>query len=183
MHQIAASLGIALPERFDFASGAAALAVVAVAGLVGWAVGRWGGPRLAGLWERRAGARAAQVGPRLCAVSRFATIWLLLAIALGLYPWPPLALFVIGLAAAAVGALAAVHVVRGLQVNRLLAWILGGFVFVAVLADAVGGLAAIAKALDGVALMIGARRLSLLDLVRIVVSLTILYLAVRLLIR
>ncbi|HEY0325839.1 MAG TPA: mechanosensitive ion channel domain-containing protein, partial [Allosphingosinicella sp.] len=157
--------------------------VTVAAVLIGWAVGRWGGPRLADLWERRVGARAAQVGPRLCGVSRYATIWLLLVIALGLYPWPPLGLFVIGLAAAAAGALAVVNLVRGLQVGRLLAWILGGFVFVAVLADAVGGLAAIAKALDGVALMIGARRLSLLDVVRIVVSLTILYLAVRLLIR
>ncbi|WP_166042363.1 mechanosensitive ion channel domain-containing protein [Sphingosinicella sp. YJ22] len=183
MHQIAASLGIALPERFDFASAAAALALVAAAALLGWAVGRWGGPHLAALWERRAGARAAQVGPRLCAVSRDLTIWLLLTLALSVYPWQPLALFLIGLAAAAAGALFAVNLVRALQVSRLLAWILGSFVFVAVLADAVGGLAAIAKALDGVALMIGARRLSLLDLVRIAVSLVVLYLGVRLLIR
>lgn len=183
MHQIAASLGIAMPERFDFASAAAALAVIAAALLLGWAAGHWGGPRLADLWERRAGTRAAQVGPRLCAVSRYATIWLLLTLALSFYPWPPLALFLTGLAAAAAGALAAVNVVRGLQVNWLLAWLLGAFVFVAALADAVGGLAAIGKALDGVALMIGARRLSLLDLVRIAVSLVILYLGVRMLIR
>ena len=183
MQQIAASLGIALPERFEFAPAAAAVGLVAAAALIGWAVGHWGGPRLAGLWERRAGARAAQVGARLCAVSRYATMWLLLTLALSVYLWPPLGLFLIGLTAAAAGALAAVNLVRGLQVNRLLAWLLGAFVFVAVLADAVGGLAAIAKALDGIALMIGARRLSLLDLVRIAVSLAILYLAVRLLIR
>jgi small-conductance mechanosensitive channel len=86
----------------------------------------------------------------------------------------------IGVVAAAAAALTIVNLVRGLHVGRMIAILLSGVVFVAVLADAIGGFTAMTRTLDGPAVMLGTRRLSLLDAIRIAVSLTVLYLVVRL---
>jgi small-conductance mechanosensitive channel len=124
--------------------------------------------------------RAEGMASRLCAVIRNLAVWLILAVALKAYGWPPLATLLLGVTAALAGCLAVVGLVRGLHVARLIAWLLGVLTFVGVLADAVGGLAAMTGTLDGVAVMLGTRRLSLLNLFQIGVSLAILYLVVRL---
>jgi len=180
IERIATNLGIPVPERFDFLAAGAAAAAILVALLIGWAAGRWIGPRATHLWERRVGTRAEGLGQRLCAIIRNGLVWMLLAIALQAYAWPPLATLLLGLAAAAAAGLAIFHLVRGLHVARLAAWLLATLTAVAVLADAVGGLGAMSETLEGVAVMIGTRRLSLLDLLQIGVSLAILYLLVRL---
>jgi small-conductance mechanosensitive channel len=180
VQEFARRLGITLPEQLDWVTAGAAALAILVAGLIGWVVGRYAGPRLARLWERRAGVRAEGIGARLCAISRYAATWLLLSVALGLYHWPPLASLLLGLFAGGAAALAVVNIVRGLHVMRPVAWLLGGALFVAVLADAVGGLAMMTATLDGIAVMAGTRRLSLLTIIQIAVSLAVLYLVVRL---
>ena len=52
--------------------------------------------------------------------------------------------------------------------------------FVAMLANAVGGLASVTGVLDGIGFPVGSRRFTLLALIQILVTLTILYTAVRL---
>jgi small-conductance mechanosensitive channel len=176
---MAASLGVTLPASPDVAAAVAAALIVVVAAALGWALGRFAGPRLAGFWERKLGTRAEGVGPRLCAIVRYLTVWLVLAIALGAGDWPPLATLLLGAGAAAAAALLARQVVRGLHLAGWIAWAVAGLLFVAVLADAVGGLTPIKQALDSVAFTIGARRLSLLMVFQIGLALLALYLVVR----
>ena len=183
MKSLAQSFGIALPQSPDLAAAAVAAAIVAAAVAAGWLLGRWLGPRLAAFWERRAGGHVEGLMPRMCAVLRYLLIWIALALALRLYPWPPVAALLLGLFAAAAAALFVRQVVRGLQLSRWIALALAAFLFVAILADAVGGLTRLTEALDGLAFTIGSRRLSLLIVIQIAAALLALYLAVRLIIR
>lgn len=183
MKALAQGLGIALPQTPDLAAAGAAAATVAAAVAAGWLLGRWLGPRLADFWEKKAGARAEGLVSRMCAVVRYLLIWIVLGLALRLYPWPPLAALLLGLFAAASAGLFVRQVVRGLQLSRWIAWALAAFLFVAILADAVGGVTPLTEALDGLAFTIGSRRLSLLIVIQIAVALLALYLAVRLVIR
>lgn len=183
MRQIAARFGVAVPDTPDLAALAVAAAIVGATLALAWAAGRWAGPRVAALWERKAGTRAEGIRPRICAMMRYLVVWLTLALALRADDWPPLAALLLGLVAAAAAALLVRQVVRGLHLSRWIAWALAAFLFVAILADAVGGLAPITGALDGMAFMIGSRRLSLLNLIQIAVALLALYLVVRFAIR
>ena len=173
------AFGIDVPDTPDLASIAVAAAIVALAVLAGWALGRWAGPRLVALWESRLGERAEALVPRICAVVRYASIWLVLAIVLRVEPWRPFAALLLGLFAALAAALLIRHVARGLRLPSWIASLLAAFLFVAILADAVGGLKPIMDALDRVAFTIGSRRLSLLHLVQIGAALLALYVAVR----
>ncbi|MDQ4088178.1 MAG: hypothetical protein M3177_09265, partial [Pseudomonadota bacterium] len=88
MRQLAAGLGIPVPETPDLAAaGIAALIILATLALA-WAAGRWGGPRIVGFWERRAGPHGEGLAPRMCAIIRYLTVWILLALALRANAWP-----------------------------------------------------------------------------------------------
>ena len=180
MRQAAQDLGITLPDTHGMAAAAVAALIVALAAAAGWAVGKYAGPRLAAHWERKAGEGAEAIVPRLCAVVRYLLIWLVLAIALRVEPWPPLASLILGLFAAIAAAALVRHVARGLRASRWVSWLLAAFLFVATLAEAVGGLKPLMETLDSVAYTIGNRRLSLLNLVQIAAALLALYLVVRL---
>ena len=177
---MAASLGFARPGTADlFALGIAA-GIAAGTILVAWLAGRWAGPRIADFWERKAGARAEGLVPRACALVRYLIIWPVLVLALRLYHWPPAAAFLLGLAAAGAAALVVRNVVRGVNLPRWVAWALALFLFVAILADAVGGLDKVTGPLDALAFTVGSRRLSLLALIQILIGLLALYAAVKL---
>jgi small-conductance mechanosensitive channel len=179
MRQSAQQLGIVLPDTHALAAAVMAALIVVLTLVAAWAIGRWAGPRLAGLWERRFGDGPEALIPRLCAIVRYLLIWMVLAIALRLEPWPPLAAMLLGLFAALAAALLVRHIARALKLPRWVAWLLAALLFVAILADAVGGLKPIRDALDQVAFRIGSRRLSLLSLVRIATALLVLYVVVR----
>jgi small-conductance mechanosensitive channel len=179
VRQAAAAFGIAIPETPDLGATLVAAAIVVLAVALGWVVGRFAGPRLADFWERKFGTRAEGLAPRMCGLLRYVTVWLTLSTALGAYAWPPLATLLLGLGAASGAALLARQIVRGVQLPKWIAWTVALFLFVAVLADAVGGLAPIRQALDSVAFSIGRRRLSLLIVFQIGLALLALYLAVR----
>jgi small-conductance mechanosensitive channel len=180
MNDLAASLGVAFPDAADlFALGIAA-GIAAGAVLLAWLAGRWIGPRIAAYWAQKAGARAESLVPRVCALVRYALIWPLLGLALRVQPWPPGAAFLLGLVAAGAAALLVRNLVRGVNLPRWVAWSLALFLFVAIIADAVGGLHKVTAPLDALAFTIGSRRLSLLALIQIVIGLLALYAAVKL---
>jgi len=183
MRRIATDLGIVLPETPDLAVAMAAAAVLAAATALGWVVGRWVGPRLAAFWEKHSGANAGELVPRMCALVRYGLVWLLLSIALGLYSWPPLALLLLGFVAALAAALTIRNLARAVQLPRWSAWLLAAFLFVAILADAVGGLAPITSQLDRLAFSIGRRRLSLLAVVQLTIAVVAIYSVVRIAMR
>jgi small-conductance mechanosensitive channel len=180
MNALAAELGIAVPDSAGLGAAGVAAALIAAAGALAWLAGHMAGPPIAAYWERKAGARAEGLVPRVCALLRYLILWPVLVTMLRVYPWPPLAAFLIGLGAAASAALVVRNVVRGLNLSRWIAWALALFLFVAILADAVGGLDKITGPLDLLAFTIGTRRLSLLFLIQIVIALLTLYAAVKL---
>jgi small-conductance mechanosensitive channel len=177
---LAASLGIQPPDYATLAASVVAAGIVAATILLAWLIGRWAGPRIAGFWERKAGAHAEGVIPRVCALVRYLIIWPALAVVLRADAWPPPAALLLGLGAAAAAAMVVRNVVRGLSLPRWIAWALALFLFVAILADAIGGLAQLTRPLDSLAFSVGARRLSLLALIELVITALALYAAVKL---
>jgi small-conductance mechanosensitive channel len=180
MRSFAQSLGIAVPETPDLASAGVAAAIVVAAVAAGWLAGRLMGPRLAHFWEQRAGARAEGIAPRMCAMMRYLVVAIALPIVLHVDDWPPIATAVLGLPAALAAALLVINLVRGLHLATWIAAVLGGFVFVAVLADAVGGVEPIRKALHSVGFNAGGHRISVLTVLQVLVTLLALYAVVRL---
>ena len=183
MTGLAADLGVVLPDAQDAIRAAAALAVIIVTLLAAWVAGRWGGPPLAAFWERRAGTRAEAIAPHMCALVRYLVVWLALMLALRLSDWTALASLLLGLGAAVAAALFVLGLLRALNSPRWIAGLLAAFLFIFILADAVGGLFEIERVLDSLAFTIGSRRLSLLVVIQILTALLALYAVVRLTIR
>jgi small-conductance mechanosensitive channel len=180
MNGMAAGLGLSPPGTAELFALATAAGIAAGTVAIAWLAGHWAGPRIADFWERKAGARAEGLVPRACALVRYLIIWPALLLALRLQPWPPAAAFLLGLVAAGAAALVVRNVVRGVALPRWVAWSLALFLFVAILADAVGGLGKVTGPLDSLAFTIGSRRLSLLAAIQILVGLLALYAAVKL---
>jgi small-conductance mechanosensitive channel len=177
---VSPDLGLAMPDQAALAATGAAAAIVLGAGAFAWLAGRWAGPMIAGLWQRRTGGQTESMIPRACALVRYLILWPVLASALRFYPWPPLASFLLGFFAALAAALVIRNIVRGLNLSRWIAWALALFLFVAILADALGGLDNVTRPLDALAFTIGSRRLSLLAILQISIALLALYAAVKL---
>lgn len=155
-----------------------ALAVAALA--LGWLAGRTLGPRATALWTARVGEHGAGMGKRLCRILRHAIAALLLAIVARVYPWQPLGAAGIGVALGGSGALAMVGLLRGVGLARWIAWSVATVVFVALLSHSVGGFAQITATLDSIGVDLGSRRLSLLAVITMLVTVVLLYALVRL---
>ncbi len=179
MRELAARIGWDLPGAPDLQSLAIALVLLVASIAIGWLAGSRLGPRIAAFWERKATVHGGGLAPRMCAMLRYLVIWAMCGSGLALAEWPPLAGLVLGLGAGIGAALLVRSLARGLQLPGWGAWLLALVLFVAILADAVGGLDAITSTLDRTGFTIGRRRLSLLTLIQIVVALLALYAAVR----
>ncbi|HYI47846.1 MAG TPA: mechanosensitive ion channel domain-containing protein [Allosphingosinicella sp.] len=183
MRGLASALGLPIPATPDLPAAGAAAGVAAGLALLAWLAGRFAGPVLAGLWDRTPGARSEELRKRTCAMVRYGVLALGAAVALRVQAWPPLAIWTLGIVAAAASAMLAHSIARGLGISRWLAWLLAAFTFAALLADAAGGLAPLTAALDRTGFSLGARRITLLALVQIAIGLLLLYAVVRLAIR
>jgi small-conductance mechanosensitive channel len=183
MRSVATGFGIDLPATPDLRSAAIAAGLAVGALAIAWLVGAKAGPRLSHWWEQRAGTRAEGIGPRMCAILRYLVAALLLEIVLQLGEWPPLASLILGVPAAVAVGLFVWNLVRGLHLPSWMASVLVGFVGVAVLADAVGGLAPIRQALDRVGFNAGSYRISVLSVLTVIVTLIAIYAIVRLITR
>ncbi|HEY0445940.1 MAG TPA: mechanosensitive ion channel domain-containing protein [Allosphingosinicella sp.] len=174
------SIGLELPTYAELASAAVAAGIVALAWLLAYFAGRRLGPHLGALWERHAGSRRQGIADRMCELVRYLSAAILLAVALEADRWPPLASFILGLPLAAATTLFIVGIVRGLHLPRWIALLLGGVAFVAVLAEALGGLRPITGTLDRVGFTAGTTHFSLLSLLQVVIALLVLFVVLRL---
>lgn len=172
--------GVTMPSSRDLAMVGIAAALVVVALFAGLIARRWAGPRLTALWKAHAGHHAEGIGPRLGAIADYAVSTLLLALFLKGYPWPGLTQLPLGLALGIAVGLLALQVLRGLQIPRWMAWLVAVVLFVAVLSNAIGGLAPITATLDRIGFDVGKRRFSLLALITVAVTAVGLFAAVRL---
>jgi len=179
----AAGFGLTLPTVPDTPVVVAAVATIAGAGLIAWLAGRFGGPLLVHIWERKAGARGEGLQARVCAMVRYLILAAAMAAALSLYRWPPLAVWLLGLTGAGAAGLLVKSVLRSLNLSRWIAWLLAAVTFTGLLAGTVGGMAELGAELDGIGFTLGSRRLTLLGLVQIVAGLLVLYAVVRFAIR
>lgn len=166
------------PAELSEAGIAAAIAIAAL--VLGWLAGRHLGTRLAGLWAHIVDDNAGFTG-RICAVLRHGTSALLLGIALVAWPWHPLASLGLGFACGAAAAMAAVEVLRGLNLPRWIAWTVAALVLAAILSHAIGGFAETQATLDRIGVRIGQRRVTLLSLLTIAITILLLFAGVRLL--
>jgi small-conductance mechanosensitive channel len=179
LRSIAGALGLPIPDSPDYPAAAIALGIVAGLVLLAWLAGRFAGPALAAFWERKAGGHGEGLQDRICSMVRTLVVALGAAVALRVHHWPPMAVWLLGLAAAAAAALLVKNIARGLGLARRIAWLLAALTFAALLADAVGGLAPLGEALDRTGFSLGSRRFTLLGLVQILIGLLALYAVVR----
>lgn len=171
--------GLAVPPPADFGEAGVALALVVAALALGWAAGRWLGPRVTRLWVARVGERGGDLGPRLCTILRHATAAVLLAMIARGWPWHPLAHAGIGVALGSAAAMAVVALLRGVHLPRWVAWGVAAVVFVALLSHAVGGFQEITRTLDAIGVDVGKRRPSLLGGLTVLLTGVLLYAIVR----
>lgn len=165
------------PPELSEAGIATGLAVAALA--LGWLAGRRIGPRIAEFWSRDA-----EHGPlfsgRICEVLRHGIATLLLGIILAGWAWHPLAALGLGFATGAAAAMFAIAVLRGLNLPRSVAWTAAVIAFAAILSHAIGGFDATRETLERVGIDIGQRRITLLSLLSISITVLLLFAGVRL---
>src|SRR3954471_21473376 len=154
MNELAASLGLSPLGATELLALAAAAGIAATAIALAWLAGHWAGPPIAGFWQRQAGASGEGMTHRACALVRYLVLWPAAMLALRVHPWPPAAAFLLGLVAAVAAALVGSNGGRGFNRPRWVGWALALFLFVAILADAVGGLAKVTAPLDTLAFSI-----------------------------
>ncbi|RHW17980.1 mechanosensitive ion channel protein MscS [Sphingomonas gilva] len=173
-------LGLDLPADPHLPEVAVAGGLTIAALAVGWWLGRHFDARAKALWHRAFGVHAGGIGERAGAVIRHGSAALLLAIIGASWPWPPLARLPIGIALAGATAWLTIVVLRGLGIARWIARGVGWVLFIALVAQALGGLGELRETLESVGFDIGRRRISLLSGVTILLTLVALYAAARL---
>ncbi len=183
MNNWAAEAGLGVLDRHDLAASVAALVIVLLAWGAALLAARKAGPPLADWWEERAGARSEGIAARMGELVRYFIAALILAIALGVDDWPPVAALILGLPLAVATALLIIGLVRGLHMPRWVALTLAGVAFVAIVARSLGGLRPIMDLLDQIGFTFGKTRISLLGGLHIMVGLLVLLAVVRLLSR
>ena len=171
--------GVPIPGTQELVIAAVALGFVLVSLLLGSIAGRRIEPVLYAAWTRRIGGHAEGLHARLAAIVRHGTAAILLAMLARVWPWPPLAALGIGIALGAAAAALVVQLLRGVHLARWMAWLVAGLVFVALLSQSIGGLEPMTDLLDSVGFNIGRRRFSLLTIVTMLLTVVILFAAVR----
>ncbi|WP_436826792.1 mechanosensitive ion channel family protein [Sphingomonas sp. DT-207] len=169
-----------LPGTAELSEAAFAAGFAAAAFVLAWVAGRQLGTRLADFLAERFDGHAEGLRFRLCAIVRWGTASVLLAILASSWAWLPLPRLVVGVAEGFAVAMLASSVLRGLNMPRWAAWTLGALAFVAILSHAIGGFAAVEATLDRVGIQIGKRRLSLLSASTIAITILLLFAGVRL---
>ncbi|MDQ2892661.1 MAG: mechanosensitive ion channel [Pseudomonadota bacterium] len=172
--------GMAVPTQQNMIELAVAGGLVLLALAIGLLASRTVGPRLSGLWDTHVASHGEGLGARMSKIVRHGVAAILLAIVLSAYPWPPIAGAPIGLALGIAAAFFTQQLLRGLGISRWMSWIVAAIIFVALFSRSVGGLDAITHTLDTVGFNVGKRRLSLLWLITISITLVALIAVVRL---
>ena len=172
--------GISVPTRYDLIEAAIAAGFLLIAIAVGSVAGRRVGPPLTEFWKRSVAHTGEGVWTRLDPIVQYTTSALILAVVTIVYDWQPLAGLVLGTALGLFAALAATQVLRGLGIPRWLAWTIATVIFVSLLSNAIGGLEPITNVLQRIGFSVGKRRFSLMTLVRVLVTVTILFALMRL---
>ncbi len=181
----APNVAIAIPGigYGEFVAVVVPLAIVAVAVGLALLAGRYLGPRAATLWCRLAGDRVEGIHMHMSALIRALVAALILAIAAEARDWPQLEAIILGFGLAFAGASLVANISRALALPRWAVRALTVAAFVSLVAGATGGLGPLAGILDQLGTGIGNDRISLLNIIQVLIALLVLYAGVRLLSR
>jgi small-conductance mechanosensitive channel len=183
MNDLLHRLGSALPTYAGWVSAGAALVIALLAWVVGILAGRLFGPYLANLWQRHAGEESEQMVRRVCLIIRYALTAILIAIVLRADPWPSFSAFILGIGMASASAMLVFTIIRGLDMPRWAAIVLAAAAFFALLVDALDGLRAVARLLDGIGFSAGKAHVSLLGVIQFTIVVLALHATVKLITR
>lgn len=163
----------------EYIEGVIAAAIVVAALAIGYALSRTFAPRLAHIWETRAGYESDLARRRIRDMVRRLTAAILAAFAFNLFDWSLIAEAIFGLTIAITMGLFVNDMVRGIRLPDWSGTALGLLTFVAILASIFGGIEPITVAMERVGFDVGKRRFSLLWAVTIVITGLLLLVGVR----
>lgn len=147
---------------------------------LGWMLSRTLGPRLAALWEARAGYESEIARVRIRDMVRRIIEASLVAILLFIHDWSLIAEVILSLTLAISTGLLMNDFIRGIKLPNWLGTLLGLLVFFSIATSFIDGITGLTTALDRVGFDVGERRISLLSIVTILLTVTILIGIVRL---
>jgi len=173
------AMGWTNASDIQYIEGVFAAGITALALTIGWALSRTLGPRLAEVWENRAGYESEIARRRIRDMVRRFTTAIIVTFALILWGWSLIASVVFGITVAITLGLFVNDLLRGIRLPNWLGTVLGIGTFIAILAAMFGGLEPITRAMDQVGFDVGDRRLSLLWLVTIITTVVLLLVAIR----
>lgn len=169
-----------LPGTAELTEAAIAAGLTAIALFLGWLAGRHIGTRIAKAWAEHINGNAASFHLRVCAIVRWGSAAILLAVAAVSWPWTQLAALVVGLGEGVSVAMLVAAVLRGLNLPRWAAWTLAALAFTAILSHAIGGFSMVETTLDRVGIQVGQRRFSLFSALTFGITILLLFAGVRL---
>jgi len=169
------------PADAQYVEALVAAAVAAMALTIGWLASRAAGPRLAHIWEHRAGYESALARRRIRDMTRRFVAAMVIGTLLNLFAWGLIASVILGLTLAIALGLFVNDLVRGVRLPNWMGTVLGLLIVAAIVASLFGGIEPITVAMERVGFDIGMRRFSLLWLMTIVITILLLFIGVRIL--
>lgn len=175
------SMGLMPPGGIDIDMAIVAAALTIAFWLGGWYLGRRMAVSVNHFLDERVGAENAQRTRLVERVIRYGLISILLATLFGAWPWDTLSSVIVGGSLAVSSTLFIYRMVRFLRMPSWAAAVLSGAVFVLILSQLLGGIEPVFDALDQVGFDAGDMRISLLGILRILITAILIFAVVRLL--
>lgn len=168
------------PRQLQYSEAGIAAGLTVLIIVLGWLLSRTLGPRLANLWEARAGYESEIARGRIRDIVRRTIEACLVAILLYLHDWSLIAQVVLSLTLAISTGLLINDFIRGIRLPNWLGTVVGLLVFLSIATSFIDGIDGLTTAMDRVGFNAGERRISLLSIVTILVTFSILVGFVRL---
>ena len=167
------------PSQVQYTEAGFAAGFTIFAITMGWLLSRGIAPRLAALWEQRAGYESELAHGRIHAIVRRATQAILLALIYGLYEWSLIASVIFAIALATSTGLLVNNIIRGVRMPDWLGTLTGSGIGLIILFSLVGSVKRITSALDRIGFDLGDGRITLLKIVTILLTGVLLFAVAR----
>lgn len=173
--------GVTIPSGPELVEASIALVFAVLALGAGWYAGRLLGGALTNLWRRHIGGNPEGMARRMCNIARHGSAATLLAIIATTHPWHPIAAFGLAFAEGSALAMVIIEILRGVRLPRWIAWTMGALAFATILRPTVERVMQVRTTLEiALPIPVGAHMLTLGAAINIVVTIVMLFAAVRL---
>jgi len=168
------------PRQLQYTEAGIAAGLTIFAITLGWFLSRTLGPRLAAIWEARAGYESEIARNRIRDMVRRSIEAIIVALLLYIHGWSLIAEVILSLTLAISTGLLVNDLIRGIRLPNWLGTALGLIVFFSIATSFIDGISGLTTALDRVGFDVGDRRISLLSITTILLTFAILVGVVRL---